>query len=56
MPQHEGFPTVAPEQAAQEAIFHQDGSLNEAFLSEHFGIGAEEAMQPVAFGSYTGTH
>ena len=55
MPQHEGFPTVAPEQATQEAIFHQDGSLNEAFLSGHFGIGAEEAMQPVAFGSYTGT-
>jgi hypothetical protein len=55
MPKHEGFPTPAPEQTAQEAIFHQDGSLNEALLSERFGLGAEEAMQQVAFGSYTGT-
>ena len=55
MPQHEGFPAAAQEQATQEAIFHHDGSLNEAFLSERFGIGAEEAMQQVTFGSYTGT-
>ncbi len=55
MPQPEGFPTAAQEQATQEAEFHKDGSVNEAFLSERFGIGAEAAMQRVTFGSYTGT-
>lgn len=53
---HEGLPTVTQEQAPpQEAVFHQDGSLNEAFLNDHFGIGAEEAEQQVSFGSYRGT-
>jgi hypothetical protein len=54
---HEGFSTVTQEQAAVagEAVFHQDGSLNEAFLNDHFGIGVEEAAQQVSFGSYTGT-
>ncbi len=55
MLQHEGFPAAAQEQVTQEAIFHQDGSLNEAFLGERFGIGVEEAMQQVTFGGYTGT-
>ena len=55
MSHHESFPTAAQEQAPQEAIFHQDGSLNEAFLGERFGIGVDEAMQHVTFGSYTGT-
>jgi hypothetical protein len=53
---HEGFSAATQEQApAPEAIFHQDGSLNEAFLNEHFGIGVEEAAQQVSFGSYKGT-
>jgi hypothetical protein len=55
MAQHEGFSAATQEQATQEAVFYEDGSLNEALLSERFGIGAEEAMQQVAFGSYTGT-
>jgi hypothetical protein len=53
---HEGFSPATQEQASpQEAIFHQDGSLNEAFLNDRFGIGVEEAAQQVSFGSYTGT-
>jgi len=55
MTAHEGFPTVAQEQTTQEAIFHQDGSLNEAFLNERYGIGTEEAMQQVFYGSFQGT-
>lgn len=53
----EGLPTAVQEQtvSAQEAIFHQDGTLNEAFLGDHFGIGVEEAAQQVTFGNYTGT-
>lgn len=56
MPQHEVFP-IGQEQvtAAQEAVFFDDGSLNEAFLANSFGIGAEEAMQEVTFGGWTGT-
>jgi hypothetical protein len=56
MTRHEGFPTgqEAP-LASYAAVFHEDGTLNEEFLSENFGLGAQEAMQPVAFGNYTGT-
>lgn len=49
----EGFPSTENEQ--KEAIFFDDGSLNETALQQRFGIGREEAMQPVAFGSYNGT-
>lgn len=41
--------------AESEVMFYEDGTLNEAFLIDNFGIGAEEAMQEVAFGAYTGT-
>jgi hypothetical protein len=56
MPQHEGFP-IGHEQTitVPEAVFFDDGSLNEAFLADRFGIGDQEAMQEVTFGSYTGT-
>ena len=43
------------EQIAAEAMFHQDGSLNEAYLSEHYGLGADEGIQVVAWGKHTGT-
>lgn len=49
----EAFPDVGT--ASQEAVFFEDGSLNETFLQQRFGIGVEEAMQQVAFGNYTGT-
>jgi hypothetical protein len=54
---HEGFSTVTQEQAAVagEAVFHQDGSLNEVSLGERFGIGVDVAMQEVTFGRYRGT-
>jgi len=53
---HEGFSPATQEQALQqEAIFHQDGSLNEAFLGERFGIGVDVATQEVSFGRYRGT-
>jgi hypothetical protein len=54
MSQQEGFPEAAQEQAAPE-IFYEDGTLNEESLSDRFGIGAEEALQQVSFGTYTGT-
>jgi hypothetical protein len=38
-----------------EGIFYEDGSINEAFLAENYGLGIEEASQEVQFGSYKGT-
>ena len=55
MSQHESFSSIESERAPKEAIFKQDGSLNEEFLSERYGLGAEEANQYVVFGSYNGT-
>ncbi len=53
MPDHESLTAV--EALPKEAIFFDDGSLNEAVLQQRFGLGVEEAMQQVSFGSYTGT-
>jgi len=50
---HEGLP-LGLEQTV-EAIIQPDGSLNEALLSERWGLGIEEASQHVTFGAYTGT-
>lgn len=36
-------------------IFYEDGSINETFLVENYGLGVEEASQEVQFGSYKGT-
>lgn len=49
----EGFPSGLEQTA--EAIIRPDGSLNEAALNERYGLGIEEASQPVTFGAYTGT-
>lgn len=42
-------------EASPPQIFNSDGSLNEGNLSKHYGLGAEDAMQQVRFGEYTGT-
>jgi hypothetical protein len=46
----EAFPPTS-----EEALFQPDGTLNEDFLYERFGIGTDEALQIVTFGAYTGT-
>jgi hypothetical protein len=56
MHQPEKFPTESEQATSMhEAVFLQDGSLNEALLVNRFGISSEEAMQEVTFGSYKGT-
>ncbi len=55
MSQYEGFPPASQESAIEETILLPDGTLNENFLREQYGLGAEEAMQTVNFGSYSGT-
>ena len=42
-------------EGAPPPIFNEDGSLNADTLNEQFGLGTEDAMQEVTFGSYTGT-
>lgn len=50
-----GEPYPVVEGVIPEAIFLDDGSLNEAVLRQRFGIGADEAAQEVTFSSYQGT-
>ena len=55
MAQQEGFPSDSQELAAAEAVINPDGTLNEDFLRNQYGLEAEDAMQTVSFGNYTGT-
>lgn len=56
MRQAEGLQAVQePASAVEGAVFHEDGTLNEEFLGDNFGLGAEEAGQWVVFGSHEGT-
>ncbi|HSX23620.1 MAG TPA: hypothetical protein VLE74_00780 [Candidatus Saccharimonadales bacterium] len=53
----EGFTTPVTEAILEEnlTVFHTDGSLNTERLRELYGLGVEEAMQEVEWGSYKGT-
>ena len=51
----EGFPSNSQEPAVNESVFFPDGTVNEDFLKEQYGLGIEEANQIVSFGKYTGT-
>jgi len=52
---HEGSSTHPVAESVKEAIFFDDGTLNEAILMDRYGIGIEEAMQEVVFGNYRGS-
>lgn len=56
MSSHEKFNTqVNEETVIAESLYDNQGNINEDLLRQRFGLGIEEANQPVVFGSYQGT-